>query len=108
MQHLKLQRSDEVSAVVVVSEAAVEVVAVAEAVVVTTTKHKARGSRSIKGPNTQTYHLETGSGARCISGGGSPPFSVPNRPHAHGKMCMPRNLKTKTNETGTSPVQRVL
>ena len=50
-----------------------------------------------RGLSTPTFHLETGKGARCISAGVDPPFSVPNLVHAPGRMCSNRN------ETVTSP-----
>ena len=52
---------------------------------------------NIRGLSTLTCHLETGKAARCTSAGADPPFSVPNRAHAPGRMC------SNKNETVTSP-----
>ena len=93
---------------VVTIEAAVVVVAVAEAdptlAVTGQTREETlpRQVQAVGAPSILTYPRESGRGALCISAGAGGPFSVVSQPHVLGRMFMPPSLQT--NETGTSSV----
>ena len=76
-------------------EIVVEALTGAAEVVAPPEQIKLKQHPAIREPNIRTYRLETGRGVKCISDGGAPPFSVPNRPPALGKMSsLPSNNET--------------
>ena len=96
------------TAVEVEAVAAAEVVAVvvgaetaeaAEVVIKTKTNSPSRLGEdpSTKGQSTRICQPGIGPDVVCISVGGVPPFSVPNRAHVHGKMSSPPNNEPVTN-----------